>query len=229
MVVIAASLLGAGCASAQTGTANNMTPTIYATGEGRREVAPDKATILLGVETRARTPAAAASANANRMTAIRAALVRAGVPERDISTTRYSLHFETGRTAADTQYVTANIVRVETRNLDMVGRIIDAGLSAGANNIGGLHYDLADRTASNREALADAVAHARSQAEAMATAAGGRLGDLVELSSQPGFVQPYYGDMMMRAAAQSAPTPVSPGSVTVTASVTARWRFVPGR
>jgi uncharacterized protein YggE len=194
-------------------------------------MAPDKATIILGVETRARTPAAAASANADRMTAIRTALTRAGIAERDIATARYSLglHY-TGREGADTMYVAANMVTVTTRQLDQVGRIIDTGLGAGANNINSLHYDLTDRSQANNQALTDAVTNARQQAEAMATAAGGRLGELVELTTQPGEYRPYFaGDMMMRAQASAAPTPVSPGTVTVTASVTGRWRFVPGR
>ena len=108
-------------------------------------MAPDKATIVLGVETRSKTPAAAASANADRMTRIRTALTRMGVAEKDIATARYSLHFEQGRTPADTQYVATNMVTVTTRQLDQVGRIIDTGLGAGANNINSLFYDLTDR------------------------------------------------------------------------------------
>jgi hypothetical protein len=216
---------------AQTNTQQrDITPVITASGEGRREMAPDKATIVLGVETRARTPAAAASANADRMTAIRAALVRAGVAERDIATARYSLGLQFGRTPADTQYVAANLVTVTTRQLDQVGRIIDTGLGAGANNINSLQYDLTDRTNALTQALGDAVADARRQAQVMAEAAGGRLGDLIELGTQPGEYRPFYaGDMAMRMQASAAPTPVSPGAVIVTATVSGRWRFIPGR
>jgi uncharacterized protein YggE len=203
---------------------------ILAVGEGRREVAPDKATIVLGVETRSKTPAAAASANADRSTRIRTALARAGVAEKDISTARYSLHFEQGRTPADTQYVAVNMVTVMTRQLDQVGRIIDTGLGAGANNINSLFYDLSDRSAAEAGALGDAVADARRQADVMAQAAGGRVGDLVELGTQQPQYRPYAADMaMVRMTASAVPTPVSPGMVTVSASVTARWRFVPGR
>ncbi len=218
-------------AQTQTNIPREITPIITASGEGRREMAPDKATIVLGVETRARTPAAAASANADRMTAIRAALVRMGVAERDIATARYSLGLEyTGRTPPDTHYVASNLVTVTTRQLDQVGRIIDTGLGAGANNINSLQYDLMDRNPAQALALGDAVANARRQAEVMAAAAGGRLGELIELGTQPGEYRPFYaGDMAMRMQAGAAPTPVSPGAVTVSASVNGRWRFVPGR
>ena len=229
LVVALASVLISSAAAAQTDTSRPIVPTINATGQGRREVAPDKATIILGVETRSKTPAAAASANAERMTRIRGALTRAGVAEKDISTARYSLHFEQGRTQADTQYVATNMITVVTRQLDQVGRIIDTGLGAGANSINSLFYDLTDRNAAEASALGDAVADARRQAEVMATAAGGRLGDLIDLGTQPAQYQPFAADVAFRMAAQAAPTPVSPGTVTVTASVTARWRFVPGR
>ena len=228
--VLSACALGAQTQS-QTNTSHN-TAIITASGEGRREMAPDKATVVLGVETRARTPAAAASANADRMTAIRAALVRAGVAERDIATARYSLGLQfMGREGQDTMYVAANMVTVTTRQLDQVGRIIDTGLGAGANNINSLLYDLTDRTQANTQALTEAVTQARQQAETMAAAAGGRLGELVELTTQPGEYRPFFaGEMAMaRMQASVAPTPVSPGQVTITASVTGRWRFIPGR
>lgn len=220
----------AGVSSAQSPGARELPPTIVASGEGRRDVAPDKATIVLGVETRARTPGAAGSANAERMTAIRNALTRAGVGERDISTARYSLHLQMGRTEADTQYVASNLITIQTRRLNEVGRLIDLGLGAGANTIASLQYDLTDRTDSYNAALAEAVTNARRQADVMARAAGGRLGDLVELTTQPGSYQPFFAaEASMRMAASAAPTPVSPGAVSVSASVTGRWHFIPGR
>ncbi len=229
-IVLVPSLLVSSFGWAQAAPQRDNTATLVATGDGYRDVAPDKATIVLGVETRARTPSAAGAANADRMTAIRTALVRAGVGARDISTSRYSLYLQMGRTQADTQYVASNMITVETKQLDQVGRLIDVGLAAGANNIGSLAYDLADRTSARNAALADAVANARKQAEVMAQAAGGRLGELVELSTQAGEYRPFYaGDVSMRMAASAAPTPVSPGAVTVSASVTGRWRFIPGR
>ena len=231
LLAMTAGLSACALPAQQTNTTRENVAIISASGEGRREMTPDKATIVLGVETRAKTPAAAASANADRMTAIRAALTRMGIPERDIATARFSLGLEfTGRVPPDTQYVAANLVTVTTRQLDQVGRIIDTGLGAGANNISQLHYDLTDRTQANTQALTDAVTNARQQAETMAAAAGGRLGELVELTTQPGEYRPYFaGDMAMRMQASAAPTPVSPGAVTVTAGVTGRWRFIPGR
>jgi uncharacterized protein YggE len=204
-------------------------PIITATGEGRRNVAPDQVTIILAVTTRAQTPLAAASENAERMRTVRAALMQLGLTDREVTTSRYSVHSETWRNERDTVFVANNAVRVETTKLDLLARMIDEALKAGATNVGALEFGLVDRTATAREALADAVRDARAQAEAMAAAAGGRLGALHELSTQAGGVIPFVErrDMAM-ASVQGAAPPITPGEVTVTAVVTGRWRFIPG-
>ena len=74
-----------------------------------------------------------------------------------------------------------------------------------------------------------AVERARADAEAMATAAGGRLGLLLELSSAASFGPPRPMAMAMARVAAPAPTPISEGTETNSASVTARWQFVPTR
>jgi uncharacterized protein YggE len=114
--------------------------------------------------------------------------------------------------------------------LDDNGRLNHTALGAGAPNLASLQYDLLDRAELERLALAEAVADARRQAEVMAQAAGGRLGELLDLGTQSGQYRPVFEqDASFRMAASAAPTPISPGSVTVTATVTARWRFIPGR
>ena len=72
-----------------------------------------------------------------------------------------------------------------------------------------------------QKALALAVERARAQAQTMATAAGGRLGPLIELSvlSGRGGGPPMY-------AARAAATPISAGDIVVVEQVVGRWRFV---
>jgi uncharacterized protein YggE len=72
------------------------------------------------------------------------------------------------------------------------------------------------------------VADARSRARTIADATGGRLGALVSIAeggaSVPG---PFPAPRMMAMAADSAPTPVLPGRIEVTVSVTAEWEIDP--
>jgi len=77
-------------------------------------------------------------------------------------------------------------------------------------------------------ALAVAVANARADAEALARAAGGSLGALIEMTTGEPQVRPV--EMAMARVAAAAPrTPIEAGQQTVEATVTARWLFVPGR
>jgi hypothetical protein len=212
----------------------DTTPVINVSGEGKRALPPDKVVVQLAVNTRAKTAAKAGADNADRMTAVRRELLRLGLDEKEVTTARYTIHMEMWPSPRDTTYVANNTIQVDTRRLETVSRIIDVALGAGANAINLVQYTLADAREAMRDALTDAVANARLQAEALAAAAGGRLGPLQELNAQQNRVIPYQmGDMaMVRATGAvmgAAETPVSPRDITVTAFVTARWRFIPGR
>ena len=209
---------------------SSRVPSIVASGEGRRGVKPDQVTIMLGVLTRSRTPLAAAGENTERMNRVMAALRQLGLTEQEVTTSHYSLHSEIWRNENDTVHVASNTVQVETTKLDLLARAIEAALSAGATNVSSLQFGLVDRREPTRAALADAVRDARLQAEAMAAAAGGRLGPLEELSTQPTGYQPFMArDMAMASMQQGAAPPITPGEVLITAVVTGRWRFIPDR
>ena len=202
---------------------------IIVSGEGKTSLPPDELIVQLGVETRAKTASRAGADNADRMTAVRKALVALGLQESEISTAYYNIRMEMlGPSGRDTNYVASNSVQVDTRKLNLVSRIIDASLQAGANNISSVQYTLSDTRDPMRRALEGAVEDARLQAEALATAAGGRLGALLEMNAQSQRVIPYMEpQVMMRVAA--AETPISARDVTVRASVAVRWRFLPGK
>jgi uncharacterized protein YggE len=80
-----------------------------------------------------------------------------------------------------------------------------------------------------RQAIAIAVSNARADADAMARAAGGSLGNLIELSTQGPTIppRPMY-DLARSAKVMQAETPVNPGQQTVSVFVNARWQFLPG-
>jgi uncharacterized protein YggE len=192
---------------------------------------PDRATIWFSVETRAQTAGVAAAENAKRQKAVMDAL-RSKIGQQDqISTTSYSVstddRYDSGQRKV-VGYVARNTVLVETRAPERVGAFIDVALANGSNLVSGLRFWSSATDGARRDALTLAVNKARSDADAMARAAGGSLGALLELSSQgtslPTAVE---GMVAMRAAAPE--TPISPTELTVTATVSARWTFVPGK
>lgn len=223
--------------AAQVPTPSEPTPAIVVSAEGRRTMAPDRASLFLSVQNRSRTPSLAGQDNARIATAIRNAVAALGVDRAQISTLNYNVRPDIeiiqgpqGREMRrDSAFVATNTVRVELHNLDILGRAIDTALTVGATNIAGVSYWLADPSRARREATVEAVRQARASAEAIATAAGGSLGDLLEITTQPVRIvgpQPAMGDMIMARQMADVPTPVSPRDIDVTAYVTARWKFV---
>jgi uncharacterized protein YggE len=103
------------------------------------------------------------------------------------------------------------------RALDRLGATLDAAAAAGATDIGGIAFDIADRSALLAQARRAAVADARAAAALLAEAAGARLGAPLSITegAQAG---PW---PVMRAQMDMAPaaSPVAPGQTTVTASV----------
>jgi hypothetical protein len=211
---------------------------LTSSGQGEAKVAPDRVSILVNVQTRAATAAAAGSDNARRTKAVLDALSKLGLPKDQLSTQGYTVYPELkydrdGGSPRVTGYVVTNTVRAESKNPDQAGAIVDAALGAGANLINSLTFYASSIEQPRREAIAEAVGSARADAEAMARAAGGSLGALIDLSTQGPTIPPRpMFDMAVRksmAGAESAPTPMNPGEQTVTVHVTGRWQFVPGR
>ncbi len=218
-----------GKASAQ--TMPQQPPQITVSARGEIQVAPDRARVQVGVETQAKTAAAAAAENNKKQTAILAAIRALGVPAAQITTLGYNVapmqrYDEKDRRVVIDGYQVSNIVQVVTDKLDQAGPIIDAGLANGANRVAGLDFMVRDASSARDAALAQAVQSARRQAEVAAKAAGGTLGEMLELNVND-YERPDPRPMMAMAKmdAASAPTPISEGMTTVAISVMTRWRF----
>ena len=207
-------------------------PQISTSGTGESKVQPDRATISFGVETRRPTAAQAGAENARRQRAVLDTLKKLGLLETQLSTVGYSVTPEMrydGKQPQVTGYIARNVVQADVRRIDQVGTLIDGALGAGANMVSSLRFFSSRADEGRRLALADAVNKARSDADAMAKAAGGALGSLIEMSTS-GPTRPVYEEVAMTArmaTADSAPTPIDPGEQTITVFVSARWAFLP--
>lgn len=209
-------------------------PQIVTSAFGEVRVAPDKATISIGVQTRAATAAAAAAQNSQKQRAVIDAIKAKGVPAEQISTSNFNVIPETrydreGQAAPrTTSYLVVNSITVELKRIDQTGPVIDAALAAGANQINSLNFGIQSADSARRSALAQAVAKSRADAEVMARAAGGSLGSLIEMHASesyiPGPPVPYMAEQRM--AAMDKSVPVEPGQETVRATITARWHFL---
>jgi Uncharacterized conserved protein len=208
---------------------------IMTSGEGQTRVTPDRATVLIGVQTHALTAAVAGADNARRQKAILDTLKALGIPPDQLMTQNYSVSPEmrydpNGSNPKVTGYIVSNTVRVELKKMEQVGPVIDASLAKGANQIAGVQFSVSNIAEVRRTALADAVRSARADAEVLAKAAGGSLGPLLEMTSSGSSPRPMMAQMQMRGAeaAGEVSTPVEAGEQIITASVSATWQFIPG-
>jgi uncharacterized protein YggE len=210
---------------------------VNATGTIQRE--PEKAVITVAVQSDAATAQAAAQANARKMEAVFAALRRIGIVPPKVRTIAYELHPQYQQASRENPnptvrvigYRALNMLVVEVDTISRVGAVIDAAITAGANRIANLSFELRDIDAARLEALKLATAKARAEAEVLAAATGQQLGPPISISSSSYFEPRQYrmeaamrGDVMA-VAPPPPPTPIEAGSLTITATVNIVYRM----
>ncbi|WP_424969395.1 SIMPL domain-containing protein [Dinoroseobacter sp. S76] len=194
------------------------------TGEAQIPAIPDMATIRLGVVTEDRRADQALAENATQMAAVLAKLQGFDIAPRDLQTSDLNLSplYEPGQDYRGQSrriigFRASNSLTVRVRDLERLGEILDASVSDGANNFGGLSFGVQApgplESAAREAAMKDALA----RAETLATAAGVSLGPIRSITEQGGF----RGPQMMRAemAMADAGVPVAAGEVTMSSSV----------
>lgn len=223
-------LLTAMPAYAQQPDVHKQPRVLAVSGTGSVQRQPDRAVIMVAVESRASTAQLAAQANANKMDAVYAALRRAGIVPPKVQTVSYGLQPEYGQPDPRSPnqniprvvgYVAHNMVRVQVDSIARVGAVIDATVASGANRIDNLSFELRDSQAARLDALRTAVERARAEADVLAIAAGQKLGPPLSISTSSSWQpQPMYRrEMSMAAQDAAAPTPIEAGALSVTATV----------
>jgi len=220
--------------SAQSASAKPPEPEITTTGRGEVRLAPDLAYIVVGVTNQSPSAIDAASENARRIAAILAALRGLGLTDQQVRTAGYSLsqmyEYPKNQEPRLKGFTARNTLRAEIRRIDDVGKAIDAAISAGATDVASIQFSASNTEEARRTALSDAVRQARSDADAMARAAGGTLGRLLSVASAgvalPGNY-PYQSVVLSAGMPSPPPTPIVPGELSVVAQVSTRWEFLP--
>jgi len=200
--------------------------TLHLSASGEAHAAPTIATINFGVQTDASTAAGALRQNRVQMTATIAALKAQGVLAKDIQTSSLNLNpqyvFHEGQPQKLTGYQASNSVGVTVRDLAQLGAAVDAVVAAGANQINGIGFGLADPQHAEDEARRAAVKSLQAKAALYAEAAGYRVARLVSLSDTTSQPTPFQ-EVIVTARRKSAlaSTPTEPGELEVTANVSA--------
>lgn len=198
---LAALLLGAATLPTAAGAQQSQSVTqtiagtrldISATGEATR--VPDVAIISAGVVARAATATAALQETAEKMARVLAALKRAGVNDRDVQTSTVSLNpeyrYENNQAPQLVGYTASNQVTLRFRDIRNAGKILDALVAQGANQINGPNLTIDKPEPAMDEARAKAVAIGRARAELYARALGMRVVRVVSVSENGGYAPP---------------------------------------
>jgi uncharacterized protein YggE len=208
-------------------------PTVSVTGTGRVQRPADTAQATFVVEGIRSTAAEARSVAAAAAQDMLAALAGAGLAGDEVRTAGIDVspnwEHEDNRPVRRGFTVT-NRIAATIRDLEQVGTVLDAALGSGATGLAGVSFQLAETGAAETEARCLAVADARARAETIATAAGLTLGRLVGIVEGGALLPMPRREMRMAALAADSfsPTPVLPGSIEVTVSVSAEWELAPG-
>jgi uncharacterized protein YggE len=198
---------------------------ITVTGQGAIEVAPDMATITVGVTTEAKTAVDALEKNSTATTTVLDRLSILGIDPRELQTRNLSLspRWTNRSSSVDgspeiSGFVATNTITVRVRDLPKLGEVLDAVVRDGANTFHGLSFGLQEPRPATDEARKQAVADAIAKATLYAQAAGVALGDVLSISEDRAASQPFGGMEMVRMA--SDVVPVAEGELMIGASVT---------
>jgi uncharacterized protein YggE len=224
MVLAAASIGGA---AAQEETPKERL--IHTSATGTVTTTPDQAEISVSVQTESLDPKLAQAQNAVIMTQVMTALKEAGVADKDLKTTGFSMYpvyddsgsyfFKNIR-----YYQVTNTLLIRVTDVKQTGDLLDLAVANGANNVNGVTFTLSEEKQQGLrdEALTEAVGLARADADTVAKAAGLTITGVREITVGGGNV-PYPVPMYSAANVKEAATPLQQGEMTVTASVSVSY------
>jgi hypothetical protein len=202
-------------------TSKNTSKTIQVSGVGTASATPDEVLLRLAVYTQSATATQATQDNAVAMASVFKALGNLGLGRNSIATISYSLtpilnSSNSQRSPSKVVgYTARNDIQITLANVNMTGIVLDAAVTAGANEVLGITFTFTSQTyaALQKQALQLAVQNAAGQAQTMASSMGVHI--IGPLTVTTG----YYSQPTVERLAVNAQTPIQPGTLQVTANV----------
>lgn len=211
--------------------------TISVSGQGEIQAEPDRALVMLGIESRKPKMEDARAQVAKTVEAVLKLTREMKIDQKYVRTTRVNVQPEynwdnNARERNLIGYYVSRQIEVDLRDLDKLGQLLERSFDLGVNQVGEPRLDSSKRRDLEREALAKAVADARLNAEVVAKAAGARLGPPRTISASSGFVPPPMPMMrakvmMAEAAGDSAAQGYQSGQMGFNGTVQVEYDLVP--
>lgn len=205
---------------------------------------PDEATITVTSQSRAPTASGALETNKVKTEKMLATIRSAGIPGKDLQTQGVNLNpdynYETINGRGNQRlvgYIASNTIQVKTKQIDRLSALLDLVTAAGADQIYGPNFGIADPLPLRREARKRAMV--RGEAEAMEYAANAGFARVQLLSVEEGVSYRssdaivVTGSRVGRAGAPPPPPPpmperggIEPGQIETGVQLTLVYRMV---
>ncbi len=208
--------------------------TITVLGEYQDFYYPDVAEVVLTIETFSKEVKEAASSNKEISNNVIDALINSGIKKNDIESISFDLQKKeecgqytepietkevfTGYRCKQIGYTQIHRLKVTAYDIENVGKYIDAGVNAGANNIDSLNFKLSESKEAElrSKALELASKNARTKAEAVTKGLKSRIKSVKSVSEVSySYGPPYYAEAMLKL----ADTRIQPKSENINARV----------
>lgn len=202
-------------------------------GSGKVTLTPDTATFNIEIYTEAKDPAQAQNDNAAITEAVTAAILAAGVEEKDLQTygiVLNEIYNYDKNPAVITGYQMRTTLFITVSPIENAGKVMGDAIAAGATGTSGLSFTVSDTSGAYQEALQAAIADAAGKAKAMAEALGVELSAVpVSVSENSQSTPIYYenaGGRESMAADDAVDMPMSTGQITITAEVSVVYEML---
>ncbi len=204
-----------------------MPRTVSVSATGTVTAEPDLAAISTGVVAEGETARAALSANTALMTKLIEGLKANGIAAKDIKTISFNVQpryqsYKDGRPATINGYQVINQVRIVVRDLDKLGQVLDTAVTLGANQMGGIEFQVSAAETLKDDARKVAMTNALRRAKLFAVSAGAEVGEVIAIAED---MAPTAGRsvMMAKAAMSAESVPIERGSQSLEVRVNVTW------
>lgn len=211
--------------------------TISVSGQGEIQAEPDRAVLTLGVESRKPKLEDARAEVTKTVEAVMKLTRDLKIDQKYVRATRVNVQPEYNwenntRERTLIGYFVSRQVEIDLRDLEKLGQLLEKSFDLGVNQVGDPRLDSSKRRELEREALAKAVADAKLNAEAVAKAAGARIGPPRTIAASSGFVPPptpMFKTAMARAeaASDSAAQSYQSGQMSFNGTVQVEYDLIP--
>ncbi len=213
--------------------------TLSVSAQGQIEIDPDRAVVRVGVVKEAKDARTAMSQINERLDKARKLIKALNIRGTQLTTSNISIYpiYDNSRETRPRRqigettiigYRASNTLSVRIDDITRTGEVIDEAVKAGVNQMQGVSFTSRDPFEAQTRALAHATLRAKMKANIMAGAMGAKIKRVVAASESgtrfPQTIQRALGGMESLSLAP-APTPVEPGSLTITASVSITYEL----